>query len=74
MSCVPNVRMPARATRWRRVLVRGAQDRLPFCSQNRTPVAAEARFPPGAGPLTCYFSGVSEGIRTPDIQDHNLAL
>jgi hypothetical protein len=24
--------------------------------------------------LTCYFDGVSEGIRTPDIQDHNLAL
>jgi hypothetical protein len=23
------------------------------------------------GPLTCCFSGVSEGIRTPDTQDHN---
>jgi hypothetical protein len=29
---------------------------------------------PGFGPLTCYFSGVSDGIRTHDIQDHNLAL
>src|SRR5713226_2905479 len=26
------------------------------------------------GLLTCYFSGVSDGIRTHDIQDHNLAL
>ncbi len=24
--------------------------------------------------LTCSFSGVSDGIRTHDIQDHNLAL
>ena len=23
--------------------------------------------------LTCAFTGVSEGIRTPDIQDHNVA-
>ena len=27
-----------------------------------------------ARPLTCGFSGVSEGIRTPDTQDHNLVL
>ena len=26
------------------------------------------------GPATCTSHGVSEGIRTPDIQDHNLAL
>jgi hypothetical protein len=25
-------------------------------------------------PLICYFRGVSDGIRTHDIQDHNLAL
>jgi hypothetical protein len=25
-------------------------------------------------PLTCSFIGVSDGIRTHDIQDHNLAL
>jgi hypothetical protein len=24
-----------------------------------------------SGPLTCYFCGVSDGIRTHDIQDHN---
>jgi hypothetical protein len=26
------------------------------------------------GSLTCAFSGVSEGTRTPDTQDHNLVL
>jgi hypothetical protein len=26
------------------------------------------------GLLTCYFSGVGEGTRTPDPQDHNLVL
>ena len=29
---------------------------------------------PGLGLLICTFFGVSEGIRTPDFQDHNLAL
>jgi hypothetical protein len=28
----------------------------------------------GSGLLTCTFNGVSDGIRTRDIQDHNLAL
>ena len=28
----------------------------------------------GPGDLTCDFFGVSDGIRTHDIQDHNLAL
>jgi hypothetical protein len=50
------------------------QDRLPICSQNRTPESREARPSCGPGLLTCGFYGVSEGIRTPDIQDHNLAL
>jgi hypothetical protein len=30
--------------------------------------------PPAHGLLDCEIFGVSEGIRTPDIQDHNLAL
>jgi hypothetical protein len=34
----------------------------------------EARPLSGSGLLTCINNGVSEGIRTPDIQDHNLAL
>ena len=28
----------------------------------------------GSGLLTCTNTGVSDGIRTRDIQDHNLAL
>jgi hypothetical protein len=52
------------------------QDRLPLGSQNRDSyrsggTASQAR---EAVPLACYFSGVSDGIRTHDIQDHNLAL
>ena len=50
------------------------QDRLPFCSQNRTPEGREARPILRVGPLMCDFSGVSEGTRTPDTQDHNLVL
>jgi hypothetical protein len=29
---------------------------------------------PGQALMTCAFSGVSDGSRTRDIQDHNLAL
>ena len=43
-------------------------------SQNRTPERREARPSSGPGLLTCGFSGVSEGTRTPDTQDHNLVL
>jgi hypothetical protein len=51
------------------------QDRLPTCSQNRTPKRREARPSSGAGLLTflltCCFFGASDGIRTHDTQDHN---
>jgi hypothetical protein len=50
------------------------QNRLPFCSQNRTSEKREPRPLSRPGLLTWEFLGVSEGIRTPDIQDHNLAL
>ena len=38
----------------------------------RTTSKKPARYPDR--PCALHFSGVSEGIRTPDIQDHNLAL
>jgi hypothetical protein len=42
----------------------------------RVPGPAKAEGPAlfRAGPSDWYFSGVSDGIRTHDIQDHNLAL
>jgi hypothetical protein len=50
-------------------------------SQNRTLLLPESGNPdqrhpehPHVRALTCDLSGVSDGIRTHDIQDHNLAL
>ena len=47
---------------------------VPVLLPNRTPQSLEARPLYVPGLLTCYFSGVSEGTRTPDTQDHNLVL
>jgi L-amino acid N-acyltransferase YncA len=43
---------------------------LPPGSQNRTPGSREAGPSSRSGLLTCYISGVSEGTRTLDTQDH----
>jgi hypothetical protein len=51
---------------------RGASGKIG--SQNRTAARREARLSPQPSILTCENTGVSEGTRTPDIQDHNLAL
>ena len=39
-----------------------------------TPTGWEAQPSSWLGLLTCIFSGVGEGTRTPDPQDHNLVL
>jgi hypothetical protein len=39
-----------------------------------SPVRRPGRHHPELSPLTCTNTGVSDGIRTRDIQDHNLAL
>jgi hypothetical protein len=43
-------------------------------SQNRTSASRASAQRLRNRPLTCGFFGVSDGIRTHDIQDHNLAL
>ena len=47
---------------------------LPTSSRNRTPAPVKLSGRVQLGLLTCAFDGVSDGIRTRDIQDHNLAL
>ena len=47
---------------------------LPLRSRNRISESREPRLISPPGLLSWECLGVSEGIRTPDIQDHNLAL
>ena len=49
-------------------------DLAPVLPQKRTVRSRKARPLSGAGPSSWDFSGVSEGTRTPDTQDHNLVL
>ena len=47
----------------------------PWAPTGRAGTTGPAAGQPAArAALTCYFSGVSEGTRTPDTQDHNLVL
>ena len=43
-------------------------------SQTRIMIMLNGPAAIAAGPSDLRFSGVSEGIRTPDTQDHNLVL
>jgi hypothetical protein len=72
------VPLPLAASAWGPITEIGScQVQLPVGSPTGAKIAIHRSGSPaqtGPDPLNCYFSGVSEGTRTPDTQDHNLVL